>query len=56
MPAYEYACRTCDREFVIYMTIKEKDHDTRPVQCPHCQGTNVERLFSPFVAVTAKKS
>jgi putative FmdB family regulatory protein len=54
MPAYEYHCHTCDREFVVYMTIKE--HDTEPVHCPQCQGTNVTQLFSPFVAVTTKKS
>jgi putative FmdB family regulatory protein len=54
MPAYEYHCRTCNREFVLYMSIKA--HDTEQVHCPHCQGTNVEQLFSPFVAVTAKKS
>jgi putative FmdB family regulatory protein len=54
MPAYEYHCRTCNREFVVYMTLKERD--TKQVQCPHCQGTNVEQLFSSFVAVTSKKS
>jgi putative FmdB family regulatory protein len=54
MPAYEYHCQTCDRTFVVYMTLK--DHGTKPVQCPHCKGTNVEQIVSSFVAVTSKKS
>jgi putative FmdB family regulatory protein len=54
MPAYEYHCRTCDREFVVYMSFKE--HDTKLVQCPHCKGTDTKQLLTSFVAVTSKKS
>jgi putative FmdB family regulatory protein len=54
MPADEYHCRPCDREFAVYLSFKE--HETTLVQCPHCKGTDVEQLFAPFVAVTSKKA
>jgi putative FmdB family regulatory protein len=54
MPTYEYHCRPCDRTFIVHLAIKE--HDTAQVRCPHCQGTEVEQRFAPFVAVTSKKS
>jgi putative FmdB family regulatory protein len=54
MPSYEYHCRTCNREFMVYMSFKERD--TAEVRCPQCQGTEVQQILSPFVAVTSKKS
>ena len=54
MPNYEYDCRQCDRNFTVYMSIK--DHETEQVRCAHCQGTQVEQVLTSFVAVTSKKS
>jgi putative FmdB family regulatory protein len=54
MPSYEYHCQTCDREFVVSMSLHE--HDTADVRCPACQGMEVKQVFSSFVAVTSKKS
>jgi putative FmdB family regulatory protein len=54
MPAYEYLCRACDRTFTVLMSIS--DHDTKQVQCPHCQGTQVEQRLTPFMVKTSKKS
>ena len=54
MPNYEYYCRQCDRNFTVYMSIK--DHETEQVRCAHCQGTQVEQVLTSFVAVTSKKS
>jgi putative FmdB family regulatory protein len=54
MPMYEYHCQPCDRTFVVQLSLEERDAEH--VKCPHCQGTNVEHVLSPFVAVTSKKS
>jgi putative FmdB family regulatory protein len=54
MPSYEYYCRPCDKTFSVRLSIK--DHDTQQVTCPHCHGTEVEQIFSSFVAMTSKKS
>ncbi len=54
MPSYEYHCQTCDHEFVVYMSFKERD--TVDVRCPQCKGTEVKQVLSSFVAVTSKKS
>ena len=54
MPTYAYECRDGERTFTVRLSIK--DHDTAQVRCPHCQGTKVEQVIAPFVAVTSKKS
>ena len=54
MPTYAYHCGKCSRTFVVHMGIKE--HETAKVQCPHCKGTEVEQILTPFVAMTSKKS
>ena len=54
MPSYEYHCRTCNHEFMVYMSLKERD--TAEVKCLQCQGTEVQQVLSSFVAVTSKKS
>lgn len=40
MPLYEYACRRCEHRFTGLVF----DGDT--VQCPQCQGSDLERLLS----------
>lgn len=41
MPNYEYRCLSCHRRFEVFMSFKE--YGTRPVICPHCQSTEVQR-------------
>jgi len=55
MPAYEYVCKDCDREFVVFLTVKE--YDAKPVvRCPHCGSDNVVKRITAFFAKTSKKS
>ncbi|MEW5746125.1 MAG: zinc ribbon domain-containing protein [Nitrospirota bacterium] len=55
MPAYEYGCNDCKRDFTVFLSLKELE--TKPkVACPHCQSDNVAKRFTGFFAKTAKKS
>jgi len=54
MPLYEYVCRKCGKKFAEVLTIKE--HETKKLQCPKCQSTELEKLIEPFYAKTARKS
>jgi putative FmdB family regulatory protein len=55
MPAYEYECIDCVKEFAVFLSIKE--YETNPkIVCPHCGSDNVKRNISDFHAKTSKKS
>jgi putative FmdB family regulatory protein len=54
MPAYEYVCQRCEKEFVAVMSVKE--HDEHKAQCPTCHGNDVRQIFTTFIAKTTKKS
>jgi putative FmdB family regulatory protein len=54
MPIYEFHCRDCEKTFEVTQSVA--DHETAAVHCPHCDGTNVDRLVSQVHAVTSKKS
>ena len=55
MPAYEYVCKDCDKELVVFLSIKE--YDAKPgIRCPHCNSDNVVKKISDFFAKTSKKS
>ena len=54
MPAYEYKCPKCNENFTIYISLKEKNEEI--LKCPKCGSTNIQRIYSPFHAVTSKKS
>lgn len=55
MPAYEYICKDCKKEFTLFLSIKE--FETRPkINCPNCQSDNVAKKFTSFFAKTSKKS
>ncbi len=55
MPAYEYACKDCGKEFTVFLTLKE--FEGRPtIKCPHCESDHVEKKISGFFAKTGKKS
>lgn len=54
MSVYEFACRDCRKTFEIVRAIEEYDPDT--VECPSCDSTNVERVWSTVAIETSKKS
>ncbi len=41
MPVYEYRCLDCRKRFDIFLKFSE--YGTKPVTCPHCQSSNVQR-------------
>jgi putative FmdB family regulatory protein len=46
MPSYEYECRKCGHAFETMRKVDERD---RPLPCPQCESTRVERKLSAFV-------
>jgi putative FmdB family regulatory protein len=48
MPLYEYVCRPCGRKFEKLLRAWGED-----VQCPHCQGAEVEKQLSTFAMAFA---
>jgi putative FmdB family regulatory protein len=55
MPTYEYRCNDCHKEFSVLLTIAEYEKSPPP-GCPHCNSTNVLRLFTSVIVQTSKKS
>ncbi len=55
MPAYEYVCKDCNKEFVLFLSLKEYDTHQK-VRCPHCESDNVVKKITGFFAKTSKKS
>lgn len=54
MPAYEYECGDCGKEFTAFLSIKE--YGEAAVKCPNCGSANVKRKITPFFAKTSRKS
>lgn len=54
MPQYEFFCKDCQKTFSKILTLAE--YDKGDVQCPYCDGRNVEQRLVAFFAVTSKKS
>ena len=54
MPLYEYICRKCQNKFDEVLTIKE--HETKLMHCPKCQGTDLQKVIESFFAKTASKT
>ena len=55
MPAYEYVCKDCNREFTVFLSIREYE-EKQEMKCPKCQSDNVKRKLTGFFAKTSKKS
>ena len=55
MPAYEYVCKDCSKDFVVFLSLKEFDAKPK-IKCPHCGSDNVQRTITGFFAKTSKKS
>jgi len=55
MPAYEYVCKDCSKEFTVFLSIRE--FETKPgIKCPHCESDNVLKKLTGFFTKTSKKS
>lgn len=54
MPMYEYKCLDCGKEAVLNLSVK--DHDSGTAVCPACHSKRVERVMSPVMAKTSRKS
>ncbi len=54
MPAYEYTCLKCKKNFSVIMTLRE--YEQGKVKCPKCKSSQVEQKLAAFFAVTSKKS
>jgi len=55
MPAYEYECKDCRKDFIIFLSLKEYDEKPK-IKCLHCGSDKVQRQFTGFFAKTSKKS
>ncbi len=55
MPAYEYECKDCKKEFVVYISLKELEEHPQ-IKCPGCGCDHVAKKISGFFAKTSKKS
>ena len=44
MPTYEYLCMDCEKRISVYQSYEEYGRVT--VSCPHCNGTNLQRLIN----------
>lgn len=55
MPAYEYVCRDCKKEFTVFLSIREYGEKVK-IKCPHCESDSVARKLTAFYAKTSKKS
>jgi putative FmdB family regulatory protein len=40
MPAYDYKCQSCQKEWV-----EIHGFDEKPEKCPHCQEDNFKKVF-----------
>ena len=47
MPIYEYACKSCGREF----EVTQKISDEPLKECQHCSSNNIEKVISPSAFV-----
>ncbi len=55
MPLYEYKCFECDKEFIVALSLSERQRGA-VVQCPGCNSKNVRQMISSFIPRTASKT
>jgi len=55
MPAYEYDCKNCQKDFTIFINISEYEEKPK-IKCPHCDSDNVHKKITGFFAKTSSKS
>ncbi len=51
MPIYEYRCQECSKASSFYLRTSQS---TPPSQCQHCDGGNLQRIFSAFAYVKSE--
>lgn len=44
MPAYDYRCKQCGREFSLFYK-SYRDYDAAEKRCPHCSSADLSRLI-----------
>ena len=47
MPLYEYQCKKCEKKFEVLVNRSDADN---PVECPHCNSKETDKLLSTFCA------
>jgi putative FmdB family regulatory protein len=55
MPAYEYSCKDCNKDFTVFLSIEEGAAKPK-MKCPHCGSDNVQKKITGFFVKTTKKS
>jgi putative FmdB family regulatory protein len=55
MPAYEYMCNDCKKDFTVFLSVKEFESKPK-IACPQCQSDNVAKKLTAFFVKTSKKS
>lgn len=55
MPAYEYHCNACGKDFIIYLSLREFENNP-VITCEHCKSDKVAKNLTSFFAKTSKKS
>ena len=51
MPAYDYLCKDCGKNFELFISINKYDGDSNK-KCPECGSTETERIFMSFNVLT----
>ncbi len=54
MPIYEYDCADCEERVPIFFR-SFAEIDSKPVTCPHCGGSHLERVISKVAVVQAER-
>jgi putative FmdB family regulatory protein len=54
MPTYQYRCLNCRKRFELFMTYSE--YGTRPVSCPHCNSSEVQRRIGRIRVARSEES
>lgn len=54
MPTYEYRCLDCRKRFDVFLKFSE--YGVKPVACPHCQSTNVQRRIGKIRVARSDES
>ena len=54
MPTYQYRCLNCHKRFELFMTYNE--YGTRPVSCPHCNSSEVQRRIGRIRVARSEES
>jgi putative FmdB family regulatory protein len=54
MPNYQYRCLNCHKRFELFMTYSE--YGTRPVNCPHCSSSEVQRRIGRIRVARSEES